>query len=293
VIALCGGLLAFTSPALGADDPFRLPPGASLPRSEPQVFSGPSTGLIQQVDPSALTGTHFVTLDDVPGGSSPGTNYDEIVTSGGMGFAERFLGQTLSYNGVFDVLSGAGSGPLTLQVGAPGQNVDVLTDIFANNVISGLGPLGYPVLDAIGEGALAMLFPFRISQVGFDVFGIDGGGSLTITFFRRDGSRIDVITLPTVAGADTIRLAFERVDPINDIAGLTIENDDPAGLGYGNIQFGTSPVRSVPTLSVWAVALLVVVLSLIAAVRLRAGLQSVTHQAGTRPSPLRGSAPLR
>jgi hypothetical protein len=233
------------------------------------VPSAAGTGLIQQVDPSALTGTHFVTFQDVPGGSPPGINYDEIVTSGAVGFAERFVGQTLSYNGVFDVLSGAGSKPLMLEVGAPGQNLDLLTDIFANNILAGLGPLGYPNLDAIGEGAVAMLFPVGVSEVGLDVFGIDGGGSLTITFFRHDGTLIDNITVPTVMGPDIVRLAFQQVNGVNEISGLTIENDDPAGLGYGTIQFGVSPVHPVPALSTGAVALLLGVLTVIAAIRLR------------------------
>jgi hypothetical protein len=269
VVLLCAGLLACVSPALGVDNPLRLPPGAPLPSAATHDSNSASTGLIQQVDPSTLTGAHFVTFQDVPAESSPGINYDAIVTSGTVGFAERFVGQTLSYNGIFDVLSGAGSTPLTLEVGAPSQNLDVLADIFADNILAGLGPLGYPDLNAIGEGAVAMLFPQEESEVGFDVFGIDGAGSLTITFFRHDGTPIDTITVPTVMGPDTIRLAFQRVNSVNEIAGLTIENDDPAGLGYSNIQFGASPVHPAPTLSAGAVALLLTVLSVIAAVRLR------------------------
>ena len=268
-VALCAGVLAAASTARGAVDPLRLAPGAALPPAAAHLPTGLATGLIQLVDPSSLTGTHFVTFDDVASGGSPGTNYDDVVTSDAVEFAERFVGQTLSYNDIFDVLSGLGNSPLTPQVGLPNQNVDIFTDIFANNVIAGLGPLGYPDFDAIGEGAVSMRFPIGISQVGFDVFGIDGGGSLTITFFRADGTRIDMITLPTVPIPDTIRLAFQRAGSVDDIAGITIENDDPAGLGYGNIQFGTSFIAPAPTLSVAAFGILGAVLLLIAAVRLR------------------------
>jgi hypothetical protein len=163
-----------------------------------------------------------------------------------------------------------------VEAGAPGQNVDVFTDIFGNNILAGLGPLGFPDFGAIGEGSVAMLFPNDKVEVGFDVFGIDGGGSLTVTFFRRDGTRIDTINVPTVAGSDVVSLAFRRVKPINDIAGLTIENDDPVGIGIGNIRFGTSTIAPVPAMSLAAVALLVAVLSLIAAARFRARLDRST-----------------
>src|SRR5215510_15746879 len=46
----------------------------------------------------SLTGTGLITFDDIAGGPAPGTNYDGILTSGGASFAERFLGQTLSFN---------------------------------------------------------------------------------------------------------------------------------------------------------------------------------------------------
>src|SRR5262245_12598875 len=81
---------------------------------------------INIVPPGTLTGTGLVTFDDVAGGLPPGTNYNGILESGGAHFAERFFGQTLSFNGNFDVLSGSPTGPLTLQTGSPGQNVVVL-----------------------------------------------------------------------------------------------------------------------------------------------------------------------
>jgi len=218
---LCAGWLACAASALAVDDPLRLPPGAPVPSHGTHATSPASTGLIQQVDPSTLTGTHLVDFQDVPGAGSPGMNYDGIVTSASVAFAERFVGQTVAFNGVFDVLSGTGREPLAAQVGAPNQNLDMLTDIFANNILVGLGPVEYPDLDAIGEGAVAMRFPRSVSQVGFDVFGTDGGGSLTVTFFRHDGTLIDSLTIPTLLTPDMFRLAFQRVDDVNDIAGIT------------------------------------------------------------------------
>ena len=72
---------------------------------------GPAVSLpINQVDYSSLTGTGLITFDDIAGGPSPGTNYDSTFESGGALFGEHFLGQTLSYSGSFDVISGSPSG---------------------------------------------------------------------------------------------------------------------------------------------------------------------------------------
>ena len=52
-------------------------------------------------------------------------NYDGIVVSGGMGFAERFVGQIRTTQATFDVLSGSPSSPLLLQTGAANENIFV------------------------------------------------------------------------------------------------------------------------------------------------------------------------
>src|SRR5262245_18624146 len=121
----------------------------------PYVLADP----VNVVPYASLTGTGLITFDDIAGGAPPGTNYNGILTSGGASLAERFLGQTLSFSGNFDVLSGAPVGPLALQVGAANQNLNVVFNV-GTNVASGLGPLGFPNFDAIGEGSMAVLFVF-------------------------------------------------------------------------------------------------------------------------------------
>jgi len=270
----CAGFLALASSAMGVDDPLRPRPGAPVPGAGSLVPSTVSTGLIQQIDPSTFIGKGLITFHDVAGGSAPGTNYDSILTSGAARFAERFVGQTLStlsipLSGDFDVLSDSASNPLTLQVGAPNQNLDVFTDIFGDNILAGLGPVGFPNFDGIGEGSVALLFSSDKSEVGFDVLGIYGGGSITIDFFRRDGSLIDMISLPTVAGTGVVTLAFQRVPTVNDIAGFSIHNTDPEGLGYDNIRFGTSVITPLPAMSSRTLALLVTLLGLVGMLALR------------------------
>jgi hypothetical protein len=113
-------------------------------------------GAIIAVDPATVPCTQIATFEDVLGGDPPGTNFDGLLESGGLLFAERFEGQSLSYSGLFDVVSGVIEGPLALQQGLPGQNLDVF--LFNSNVLAGLGHLGYPDIDAIGEGSMAILF---------------------------------------------------------------------------------------------------------------------------------------
>jgi len=120
---------------------------------------------IIEVDPETLECDVIVTFDDIPGDWSPGTNYDNILQFSGASFAERFMGQALTFNGNFDVLSGTPSSPLTLQIGAPNQNLDVFRGYFfeylpPTQVLAGIGPLGYPNFSGVGEGAFCRAFRY-------------------------------------------------------------------------------------------------------------------------------------
>jgi hypothetical protein len=200
-----------------------------------------SAAPINQVTYASLTGTGLVTFDDVAGGAPPGTNYDGILASGGEHFAERFVGQTRSTNGDFDVLSGSPTGTLALQVGASGQNLDVTTNA-GTQVMSGLGPAGFPNNAAIGEGAFAVLFTNDQSQFGFQLVG-GNGGSATINFYRRDSSLIQSIVVGGLADAF---YGFSRDLGVQDIAGISIFNDDAGGIGFDNLKFDVPSTATVP-----------------------------------------------
>lgn len=196
---------------------------------------------INQIAPGSLTGSALVTFDDVAGGVAPGANYDGIFESGGAAFAERFVGQTLSFAGDSDVLGGSPSGSLALQAGAAGQNLNVFINA-GSQVLTGLGPNGFPDSNAIGEGAFAVLFDFDQSEFGFDLVG-GNGGSATVDFFRRDGSLIDTIVL---SGLSDQSYAFQRAGAVNDIAGISIWNNDPAGIGFDNLRHDVQGVQENP-----------------------------------------------
>lgn len=211
----------------------------------PNATPGFLTGEIEQIDPSELTCDGIVTFDDVPGGAAPGTNYDGVFESGGAALAERFVGQTLTYSGTFDVLSGTPTTPLTLQVGLPTQNLCIYYHI-SSQVMPGNGPVGWPDYSAIGEGSFAILFDYDQSEFGFDLVGGDGG-SCTVNFFRRDGTLIDSHTL---TGLADIRYGFRRAGGIQDIAGVSVDNTDGAGIAVDNICHDVGGVPGYPPVCV-------------------------------------------
>lgn len=203
---------------------------------------GAQAAPINQVAYASLTGTELITFDDVAGGAAPGTNYDAIFESGNTAFAERFVGQTNTPAGNFDLLSGTPSGPLALAVGAAGQNLNVF-DNSGSQVLTGLGPLGFDDLDAIGEGSIALLFDFDQSEFGFQLLGTESG-TATVSFFQRNGSLIEtvVLQLPGAIPGEAF-YGFSRDGGLKDIAGISIHNTDGGGIGFDNLKHD---VRGVP-----------------------------------------------
>ncbi len=201
------------------------------PKAQPQFTS--TLAEIEQIDPSLLSCAGIVTFEDAAGGPAPGTNYDAIFESDGADFAERFIGQTLSYSGFFDILSGTPSNPLRLQIGSPNKNLNVYQyEGNGSQVLCGLGGFfGFPNYAAIGEGSFAVLFDFDQSEFGFDLLGGDGG-SAVVNFFRRDGTLIDSITL---AGLANRSYAFRTVGGIAEVAGISIHNTDENGIAVDNL----------------------------------------------------------
>lgn len=203
---------------------------------------------VAQVGYGTLTGTQTVTFDDLAGGP----NYDNIFFSNGVGFAERFVGQTLTTAGGADVLGGTPTDPLALQTGLAGQNLSTFINGGTTNVLTGNGPLGYPSFGAIGEGAFAALFSSDQSQFGFQLIGGDGG-TATINFFRANGSLIQQVIVTNLADAF---YGFQRDGNVNDIRGISIYNNDGNGIGFDNLRFDVQSMGgAVPEPATWAMML--------------------------------------
>jgi len=227
------------------------------------VFSGllfatvplsPVNAQVASVDYSTLSGSQVVTFDDLPSASASGTNYDPILLSGGVAFGERFQGQTLGSSGAFDVLTGLPSGgALVLLPGASNQNLDILL-YNGTNALTGLGPLGYPDFDAVGEGAISLLFSSDQSQFGFQLVG-GNGGDANVSFFRADGSLIQTLVLGGLADSF---YGFARDGGVQDIRGISITNNDAGGIGFDNLKHDVVSVvvSGVPEPSTWGMMLL-------------------------------------
>ncbi len=238
-LALATALTCTRAGAGAASD--RMPLVGSTPTQRNGSTSvNPATGLIVSVDPASVSCQQIVTFTDVKGGPTPGTNYDGILASGGVLFGERFAGQTTGAFGDFDAISGSPTNPLLPAAGAAGENLDVFD--YAGNVLTGLGPIGFPDIDAIGEGAISMYFPAPLARVKLDIVG-GNGGSATLSFYRTNGSKIDDVV---VSGLADLSYGFATSDASATIAGILIQNTDASGIGVVNICYdpGVTQVRA-------------------------------------------------
>ncbi|MES2905105.1 MAG: PEPxxWA-CTERM sorting domain-containing protein [Pseudomonadota bacterium] len=207
---------------------------------------------IAQVDYTSLTGTEFISFSDVVGGPPPGTNYDGILVVDGVAFGEHFAGQTVTPSGNFDVLSGTPMPGLTLMAGAAGQNLTFF-QAPPGPVLSGNGPAGFPVSDAIGEGAVSLLFSSDQAEFGFRLAG-GHSGTATIGFFRVDGTLIQSIALNNLPL--TAAFGFLRDGGVADVRGISIWNEDLTGIGLAGLRHNVvSAIAPVPEPSTWATML--------------------------------------
>ncbi|WP_380876204.1 hypothetical protein ACFB49_07750 [Sphingomonas sp. DBB INV C78] len=211
----------------------------------------PMSGLhaqIAQVDYATLTGTEFISFDNVVSGAAPGTNYEGVMLIDGVSFGERFAGQTLTPLGNFDQLGGTPTASLTLLAGDVGRNLTFF-DSPAGKVLSGNGPTGFPDFDAIGEGAVSLMFVNDQSEFGFRLAG-GHGGNANVSFFRGDGSLIDTIILSSLPLTSTY--GFTRDGGLRDIRGISIWNDDFTGIGLTGFRHDVA----VPEPETWALMLI-------------------------------------
>ena len=207
---------------------------ALLPPPPPaQAQSAPDCGAaVCLVSRSALGPTHEITFDDVPSGLGIGRPVDDLLVRRGARFGERFAGQTIVANGIFDDVSGRATAPLTALPGLPGASLGALR-LGPTTVLQGHGPLGYPREAAIGEGAIAVEFDNDQAALAFDLRGGEDG-TLTVLFLRRDGSEITRLAISPLAEES---YGFARAGNIADIAGILILNTDPEGIAIDNLAF--------------------------------------------------------
>lgn len=149
----------------------------------------------------------------------------------GITFGERLAGQVNTPVDGFDRISGMPAFPLTMEVDDVTPETGVNVVAFRGTAIDGLGTVGFPDFDALGEGSLTLLFDRDQRVVSFDVFG-SNGGSAYIQFFARDGSAVGAMRLLNLK--DTTHLVSSAE---TNIAAMTITNDDYGGFGFDDFRF--------------------------------------------------------
>jgi hypothetical protein len=183
----------------------------------------------------------LIDFETLPKRPSPGEAVDGVLSFEGAGLAEGFRGQRVAQSGGFDALHLAPASPLTLQPGAPGQNLAVEFVYFMSNQVMGTAPPGFPDRRGGGEGAVSILFDRDQSALGFRVASepkpkTEGTkGWMQVSFYRRDGSLIDrlEVELDWFLGS----YGFQRADGAADIAGISITNRDPEGVMIDDVIF--------------------------------------------------------
>lgn len=179
-------------------------------------------------------------------------DYASPITVDGVGFSERFDGQTITTvnlwndiilggpledDGFFDQVT-TGNVTDSLQLapdGTGGAHNNI--GVYYGSVIMGWGSDGDMQADGWGQGALSMLFPYATREIGFTVAGAQNlADALIVAFFDFNGVELGVLTM----GSNNGDYGFASTEV--DIWGITISNRDTNGLGIRNIRFDSSSI---------------------------------------------------
>lgn len=199
----------------------------------PGYAGPPDCGLpVCLVSRDSLGLAHVITFDDVQSALGLGHPIDDLLIRPGARFGERFAGQVIEANGDFDKVIGSAMSPLTAVPGEPGATLGAMR-LPGTTVLQGHGPARFPRAEAVGEGAIAVEFDTDQGALAFDLRGGEDG-TLTVIFFRRDGSEIARLRLSDLSEE---HYGFARGPGNADIAGVLILNDDPQGIAIDNLAF--------------------------------------------------------
>jgi len=189
------------------------------------------------VPPEELNFTKLIDFDDVLASIGVGSRIDEVIVRGGATIGERFAGQTRVAQGDYDVITGTPFVPLQVIDGGPGQTLGAM-HLLGTIVLHGHGPASFPRVEAVGEGALAVLFDRDQPALSFDIRGGEQGHA-TVHFIRRDGTAISSVTLGPLGEQS---FGFHRKGMEPDIAGFVLSNTDPQGVAIDNLRFESNDV---------------------------------------------------
>lgn len=169
----------------------------------------------------------FAYLAGQPGSALPELRDDTL----GLTIGQMLVGQTNVPVDWFDFVSGTPAMPLRIDDTTPPEYGLNISTVYSRTVMAGLGPLGFPHRDSLGEGALTILFDADQYVVGVEVIGVNDG-PMSLTFYNRGGSVIGQFDVP-----QPLNDTYVYSSVAGDIAALTINNHDLGGLAYGNLLF--------------------------------------------------------
>jgi len=236
-----------------------------LARRFPCIYKGLGFQSLLLVFTHALTAAPINPISTLSLGSNAVVDFESstfgsalnLLSAGAVTFGERFAGQALTTVGDFDRLSGLPAMGFTIVGGLPNQSLYINAFGLLGRDLNGVGPGGASAANGRGEGSMAALFDTDQSEVGMTFVGTNGG-TATISFFARDSILIDRIIVSLadagISGAiDTY--TFHRDGAVRDIAGFTVENDDPGGIGLDDVRY-TSAVPEPVSVSYGAVGII-------------------------------------
>ena len=174
----------------------------------------------------------LIDFDDVMASLGLGSRLDDVLIRDGTTFGERFAGQSRHASGDFDVITGKPLLPLTVLDGGEGQTLGAM-HVRGSIVIHGHGPRVYPKVEAVGEGAIAVLFERDQPALAFDIAGGEQGYA-SIKFINRQGEDIDTVTFGPLTEAS---YGFVRRKMEPDIAGFILLNTDRQDISVDNLRF--------------------------------------------------------
>lgn len=207
----------------------------------------PSTTYFVLDDFSEVTGSN--TGVDMDPGFSPNTyfDYENVVVITRASFGGLFTGFTVvndqyGQDRPWEVYQDSPSNPLTLSSQGQYLNVGI-----ALNIDSIAGVSSYATVNGVtyanwdrsfGEGAICVLFANPQKWVTIELSGLGGGGygdwQYRLKFFDSSANLLGTITKSNNQG--TIVVGTD--DQTRVIAGFSLENSDPGGLGITEIVLG-------------------------------------------------------
>ncbi len=188
--------------------------------------------------------TQLADFETLPQRREPGFRLDRLYRHRGMWLGERLAGQTVSSIGAHDSLAGFPDAPLAVLPGAPGRNQSIAFHRgFGSNALFPLGKIGFPDLEARGEGSVAVLFDQNQWALAFKVHsgyarplgGAAKTGALIVTFYDRRGKVIARTSRDLAVGINLF--GFRRAGRRADIAAITVENTDPGGIALDDLIY--------------------------------------------------------